>query len=242
MERDQPGFVVIDGQPARPLTGALAADGSTAQPGPRGRIWIMTFPENGRATATLTDFTGRRVSSTLRIRGSGWFSSDGAGGLLFSGVGGTYRATPGGLRRLTSGGVIATGPRHYLTIECDARHVCGSYLYGRESSEKRRVASVYTNDVGNGHLSRDGRYAAWVRWGDSGSTLRVTDLRTNRTLGSFPLGGESPTEEGLMVWLPDGRLLGVSEGRLFVFDPRRSRTVRPNLRLPPLIQVALRPD
>lgn len=236
---DNPGFVVVDGQPARPLTGLLA-EGDFLLPGPRGRLWVIGQTSNGVSTARLTDLAGRRVFSTVRFRGEGSFEPDGKGGLLYNGVSGIYRGSDRGLRRVTTGQVVAAGAGHLLMLECDARYVCSTYLQAHGSNTRRRIGSASGDQLGSGRLSADGRYAAVAPWNAyAGPALRVTDLRSGRVLASLPLDVPYPVYSS-MTWLPDGRLLGITEGRLFLFDPRTRKSVRSDLDLPPVTQVVLR--
>lgn len=247
-----PGYAVVDGQPIRPLAGYVAVDGEQL-PGTQGRVWVIRR-EGVTSVARLTDTSGRRLYSTVRVPSDGQFIADGSGGLFVTGIGGTYRATNTGLRRVSGGTILATGRSRFLTVECDERFACGSYLYdGRSSTGKRMSAArLPPNSEGlspdtryaatpnhDGLLSPDGRYAATLDWRRTdGPHLGVTEVASGRLLTEWQLGdsdGKLPA-----AWLPDGRLLGLANTRLFVFDPRTRSTIRPSIRLPPLRQIAVR--
>lgn len=235
-----PGQAVVDGTGARPLTGLLASVGNYL-PGPDGRIWVVAI-DGDQSSARLTDAAGSRVWETVRAPGTGGFSADGAGGLFFAAAtGGTYQATSAGLRRVTRGAVLATSRDRYLSLECDDRFACEHVLHDRRTGGRERVGRASGAQQSTGVLSADGRYAALVSWRENaGPTLEVIELAGGQQLLSVELdeaewGGEMPA-----AWLPDGRLLGLRDTRLFVFDPRSGQTTRSSIRLPPLRQLALR--
>jgi hypothetical protein len=235
------GFVVIDGQQARPLNGLLADSGQVL-PAPRGRIWILAFDHGRGSTVRLTDPTGSRIHSIVSIFGSGQFATDRAGDLLYTDFTGSYQVTTSGLERVARGYVSAIGPRHYLYLDCDARYRCSTYLLDRRTMRQRRIESADPRQLASGILSADGRYVAMRTWGVEGRryTLTVQDLDQKSVLVRFSdeIGPDSPDHS--MVWLPDGRLLLIHNGRLVLFDPQTGTTVRPELDLPPLLQLAVR--
>ncbi len=238
------GFQVVDGEPATQL-GGLLAHGGMYLPGPKDRIWVIDTPENGRSRARLTDRSGRRVYATIRSPGFGSFSADGAGGLFYTDIGGVYRASASGLRRVTSGSILATGPKQFLTLECDETFACGifGYQHGAGASEPpRRVGPAELTQGASGELSPDGRYAAVVVWiDDDGPVLVVHDVRAGRRINAWLITDDDGFGAPPLAWLPDGRLLSLRNGRLSVFDPRTNESASTTLRLPPLLQVALRP-
>src|SRR6266545_2221854 len=83
-----PGYVIPDGTPARPLTGALGHGGAVL-PGPRpGEVWVW----NTSTSLALARMDGRRISGSIRLPAGGWWlaSANGRGGVLLSGVGEVY--------------------------------------------------------------------------------------------------------------------------------------------------------
>lgn len=235
-----PGYTVRDGQPARALTGRLGEAGTTL-PGPPNRLWISTH-EWG-SPMTLVDFEGRSTGRTVNP-GYGGLVGDGAGGLLLSDVGGTYEATPAGARRLTRGVVLAVGPRHLLLADCDAQHICSSFLYDRSTRTQRRLARVQTNELPTGLISPNGRYAALATYPGNGESqlFGVIELLSGRSL--IPQGeigmAEFDTLAESHLWLPDNRLVGLRRGRLYVLDPNTGKIEEPGLGLPALVQITAR--
>lgn len=253
---DVNGFEVVDGRPARRLTGQLAGSGQYL-PGPPGRLWtISSMITGGTMTARLTDATGRRTFAEVEVASSGALHPDGAGGLFYEQIGGTYQAEPSGLRRVTPGKVLATSRNLFLATECDERFACGTFVYDRRTGSRRRTGPAdpergsfgtspdtrYQEMGPPGTLSPDGRYAALRFWEPtSGPSLVVIDVRSGARLASFSLEDDESFSDPSAIWLPDGRLLWLRESRLAVFDPRTKQTERSTMRMPPLIQIALRP-
>jgi hypothetical protein len=238
--REAGGFDVVDGKPPRALTGILSG-GGTYLPGPSGYVWTITDKTAATRVASLTDSAGSRVHSTVTAPVGGEFSTDGTGGLLYSSIGGAYQAKPSGLRRVTTGRVVATSRDRFLTVECDERYTCRTYLLDRRTDVRRRVASLRPDLGPQGLLSPDGRYAALADWG-AGSRPQyvVVEVNTARRIAAFSLGSPDVFGDPSAAWLPDGRLLFLRETQVAVFDPRTRRTTTPTVRLPPLVQLALR--
>jgi len=237
---DVTGFVVPDGQVARPLTGLLAK-GTRALPGPPGRLWVADGQWSSKMT--LIGFDGRSTG-TVVDSGAGNVIGDGRGGLLLTDIGGTYHVTPQHTRRVTRGTVIAVGEGHLLVADCNGRHVCSRYLYDRSTKEQRRIGGVRTEPLPSGTISPNGHYAAlttWPRVGDE-PLLTVVELASGRALirrSGTNINGD-PYPERSNIWLPDNRLAGLHRGRLFLFDPRARRSSQPELKLPTLLQLAAR--
>lgn len=236
---DGTGFVVPDGRAARPLTGRLAK-GTRILPGPPGRLWLADGQWG--SSVRLIGFDGRSTGTVVDAEPGGVIG-DGRGGLLLTDIGGAYQVTPTGPRRITRGTVMAMGRSHFLVADCNARHVCSSYLYDRATKKQRRLGGVRTDQLPNGTLSPDGGYAAlitWPRQGD-GQVLTVVELDSGRTLLTHrsETSGD-PYPERANIWLPDNRLVGLDRGRLFLFDPRTRRVSQPDIKLPTLLQLAAR--
>lgn len=234
------GFGVIDGQPARPLTGLLT-NGGEYFPGPSGRVWAITALSPSRYVANLTDAAGSRIYQRVNATGTGAFRADGAGGLFYTDVGGTYQATPSGLRRVTPGLVVAASRDRFLAVECDERYSCRTFVYDRRTDTRRRTASLRLQPGPPATLSPDGRHVALWNWGEtSGPALTVVEVTTGRRIAGFPVANTDTFVDPSVIWLPDGRLLWLRNSRLAVFDPRTRETAASSLRLPPLVQLAIR--
>lgn len=235
------GFALIDGQPARPLTGLLISGGEFF-PGVADRVWSITALSPSRYVANLTDPAGSRIYARVNVTGTGTFGADGAGGLFYTDVGGTYQATPSGLRRVTSGRVVATSRNRFLAVECDERYACRTLLYDRRTDTRRRVGGLRLEPGPPGVLSPDGRHLALRNWGESsGPSLSVVEVGTGRQIASFSMEDADISIDPSAIWLPDGRLLWLRNSRLAVFDPRTRQTSASSLRLAPLVQLAVRP-
>lgn len=235
------GVAVPDGRPARPLTGLLTRT-TTLLPGPGGRVWVSTDP-NSQSTMQLADGSGRPVGQAVRSGSDYALVPDGRGGLLLVDVGGSYLATERGLERISRGAVTAVGRNHLLAVDCDARHRCSRYLLDRRSGAQRRIGGLRMEQGAPGVVSADGRFAALLTWRlDGGQQLDVLDLARNRVRTTLTSSGSVQQDDRSTFWLPDGRLLGLLDGRIFVLDPDTDREARYfNLRIPePLLQLTVR--
>jgi hypothetical protein len=222
-----PGYEVRDGQPARELSMSFAS-GGMALPGPdRNHVWVETGA--GRdASMALVDFDGHRTGTSIPVpRGGDFPTSDGTGYLLFQLTGGVYRATPDGLRRVTAGQLLAAGPTRWLTLECDARHVCTPTVIDRATGHRHRLpADISRYTGGGGVISTDGRTAALFRAVFSGYlALHLIDLATgaDRTTGVTLAPPSDP--QGPIVWAPDNRWLFAADSndQLTVIDNQTGR-------------------
>lgn len=111
----------------------------------------------------------------------------------------------------------------------------------RDTGQHCRVGPATATQYADGALSADGAYAAtwsWSAWGIV--TLVITDLRDDRTLAQLSDDSGSGSAQSLF-WLPDNRLLGVREGRIFLFDPATGRTTSPDLGIENVEQIGVRP-
>jgi hypothetical protein len=108
----------------------------------------------------------------------------------------------------------------------------------RRPARSRRIAGGERRGVAA--LSRDARYAAlwqWTRYGPA--ELRILDLETGRTRIrlSDPNGA---ADTGSLLWLPGDRLVGILDGRLFVYDAENGNVSKPDLQLDDIQQLRLR--
>lgn len=230
------GFRVYDGKPAADLPERLKTPDNIL-PGPLGRLWVTTYSGDD-PTTQLTDLDGRPVRAA---RGTSSYpadadQSDGDGGLIVSSAGGYYAMTVDGPKRITRGQLLAVGPTVILTADCDRAMHCSRYLFDRDSGQRQRIGPAPVTDNESGTVSRDGRHAALWRWSRYGpAELRIIDLTTGGTLTRLKdPNGTGDTSS--LLWLPDGRLIGVLSGRIFVYDPTTGKVTKPDLRLPDGIQ------
>lgn len=69
----------------------------------------------------------------------------------------------------------------------------------------------------------------------------MLETSTGRSLAKLRSDGFGQGDHGSTVWLADGRLVGIHQGRLFTFDPRSGSVRYPDLKLPgSLIQLTVR--
>lgn len=234
------GFLVQDGKGPRELPDRLKTSDDIL-PGPPGRLWVTTY-RGENPTTQLTDLQGRpaQAANGPSSYEADSFQTDGNQGMILASAGGYYAITPEGPRRLTRGQVLATGPTAVLSTDCDSRLRCSRYLVDRNTGHQRRIGPAPINDNENGALSRDARFAALWRWTRSGpAELRILDLTTGRTLTrlSDTNGMGDPSS---LLWLADNRLIGILDGRLFVYDPNSGKVTKPDLRLDGIQQLRLR--
>ena len=113
-------------------------------------------------------------------------------------------------------------------------------LLDRGTGVRRRIGPAPVNDNESGVLSRDGRYAALRRWTRSGSSeLRILDLRTGDVLARIA-DSQGFGDSTSLLWLPGERLIGILDGRLFLYDPSDGKITKPDLHLDELQQLGLR--
>lgn len=236
------GFRVVDGKAPDGLPDALKAP-DIILPGPPGRLWVTTYRGDDPATR-LTDMKGHPVHaahgpSSYRTDS---FQTDGHRGLILAAAGGFYDVTENGPRRLTRGQLIAVGRSSVLTAECDATLRCSRYLVDRGNGQHRRVgdAPINMNTYGNGTISNNGRYAALWHWSRTGPLeLTILNLQTGATVARVDNNNGS-NDTASLLWLPDGRLVGILDEHLFVYTPTSGKVARPDLGIDGLQQLSLR--
>jgi hypothetical protein len=95
-------------------------------------------------------------------------------------------------------------------------------------------------DYAEGSLSADGRYALISLWSRLGaSTVQIIDLTDNSTVARFEDNVDDEIAQS-SIWLADNRLVGLRQGRIFLFDPRTRRTTTPDLGLNSVEQIRVR--
>ena len=236
---DPGGWYIPDGGKPRALSGALATSNKVL-PGPDGHVWSVDYGAGGSnaMTLALNRADGTPTRPPLRVEVSGDAVGDGVGGLVFSDPTGVYEVGGAGLKRISRGWLIAAGPHHYLVGDCDQRHACRSYQIDRRSGARR---SVPRYEAANGMLSANGRYVALTVWQRNGSVLdKVVDVRTGKVLLRHTQLDPNGDFDTRASWLPDGRLIGLRDGRLFLFDPGSGKLTRPDTGLTGLTQFAVR--
>ena len=248
-----PGYLIPDGQPPRPLAGALASGGDLL-PGPAsGQFWMQTGQGGATAPMALIGPGGRPIASarSTRITIPSTMNSspapDGAGYPLLTGVGGSYDIRPAALRRVTTGAVLAVGATRWLATECTRQARCALVVID-QASGARHALGGFVDDPANvsGVISPDGHTAALLLPDTAGAAplLHLLDLNTgsdrriavrfNQNASAFP---DDP-----LIWSPDSRWLFAadSEGQLHAVNTRTGRAQSLRLPLPPVEQLAIR--
>ena len=233
------GVLVRDGRGAGELAGSLREGGEVIA-GPPGFVWISSSERyNPQPRMTLTNLDGRPTPNVVTATGT--FSSDGRGNLLLSDVGGVWEVPRSEPRRITTGTVAAVGANHYLLVDCDRRHRCSSYVYDRKTQEQRRLGRADTARIPSGVISPDGRYAALLRY-DVDNEMEVLDLTDNRTVRKVPERQDIYQASDVFAWSADSRwLYSLHQGRLTLLEVASGKTITPDLGLPELAQLTLRP-
>lgn len=238
-----PGYLVPDGQTARPLRGALSS-GGVVLPGPRpGEFW-MESGDGAHMSMLLVDPEGNRLGRAVPTpMSSGWPFPDGRGYLMVQRRTGVYDQGPGWSRLVTSGAIAAAGPTRWLAVECPQGHC--RYLVINPASRSRYLLAGQAPASGSvapfaGAVSPHGQFAALVVYGRDGKPfLRLLDLVSCAVLLSVPV---NPDTLGNAVWSPDGRwLFAVSpDGRLLAINPVTQAMQGIGVSLPPLSALAVR--
>jgi hypothetical protein len=239
----EPGYLVPDGQPARPLPSVLGQGGETL-PGPRpGEVWV----QKTAMSLTLTRLDGGQTGVSIRLPAGGWWlaSPNGRGDVLLSGVGEIYDVWPGGSRRI-GGMLAAVGPTRWLTVNCNRPHRCTDVVIDPATGAQRQlggppVASV--SAAAPGVIAPDGATAAVFRVTAGGQvTLHLLNLATGADQRiAVPLG-PALVRAGTLAWSPDSRWLFVidTHGGLAAVNAATQRVEGLGVRLPWLSQIAIR--
>jgi hypothetical protein len=235
------GYQVRDGQPAAPLTDALA-DGVAAFPGPDPtHLWVQSSQTN---QVTLVDLAGHPSAASVSFPATdGSVSGDGAGGLVFTDFSGAYTPGRDGLHRITSGALLAVGPTRWLAAECDQRHRCAPVVIDRATGARHVLgpARTGTASLASGVISPDGTTAALLGLDQTASpAFYLLDLASGRQT-AMPAGIRPLGADGTFVWSPDSRWLFAASaiGQLSVIDRRTGHAHQLPTALPPINQLAL---
>lgn len=242
-----PGYVVPDGESAAPLRGLLRSGGAVL-PGPDLRqVWV-DGGDARRTSVILSDFDGNPTGVRVVIPSTalGPVASDSDGFVLFSGIGGVYDARPSGLNRITAGTVVAVGAQRVLAIECSDQYKCSTVVLGLRDGSRRVVSAGFPPTYSVGAIAPDGSTAAVPEQRpDGGLGLSLFHLTTGRStrVANLELADTSGGGDAL-AWSPDSAFLFAldADGEVRVVDPRRGSVGTLGVTLPPLSQLAVRPQ
>ena len=238
-----PGYVVPDGAPARPLTGALGR-GRAALPGPRpAEVWVRT----SATSLALARMDGRRIAGSIRLPAGGWWlaSANGRGGVLLSGVGEVYDVWAGGSRHI-GGMLAAVGPTRWLTVNCYRPHRCADMVIDTATGTQRQLGGPPVMSVSAsspGAVAPGGATAAVFRVTAGGRiTLHLLNLATGADQQVAVRLGQASAGPGTLAWSPDSRWLFVvtAHGGLAVVNRRTEQVGGLGAQLPWLSQIAIR--
>jgi hypothetical protein len=240
----EPGFLVADGQAARPLPSVLGEGGETL-PGPRaGEVWVQTRPRS----LTLARLDGGRTGVSMRLPAGAWWlaSPNDRGGVLLSGADEVLDVWPGGSRRI-GGMLAAVGPTRWLTVSCDRPYRCADVVIDPATGTQRQLdgpPAALVPAASPGVITPDGATAAVFRVTVGGqATLQLVNLVTGADQQiAVPLS-RSAVGAGTLAWSPDGRWLFVitKHGRLAAVNAATGHVEGLGVRLPWLSQIAIRP-
>lgn len=244
------GYVVPDGEPARPLTGVLA-HGGYLLPGPTpAQQWldsrelslVLVGPGGKRERAHLPELALLSATQAPII-------SDGRGGFIFTGASGTvYDAYDHALRTINAL-PIAVGPLNWLGLQCD-KGDCHDVVMSAATGVSRALPGP-ASYLGPwpwrplpGLVSPDGATAAIVVSGDfdGQASLDLVSLISGAGL-RVPVPVARDTSSQCLAWSPDSRWLFVvtAHGTLAVVDARTGLPQHINLGLSGLSQIVIRP-
>ncbi len=245
---DTSGYLVLAGDQARPLSGALAS-GDLLLPGPRpSQEWVVG---DSPSMLSLVTAAGRLTRVHITLSASAWAvrsaMSDGRGGVLVSNVitGDQYDATPGTFRRV--GAILAAvGPRSWLGISCHSSR-CRNIVINAVTGRRRTLPGPALNLVAwpwpfaPGAVAPNGSVAAVVvASGASGVALHLIDLSSGAAI-RIPVPVAQNSSSQTLVWSPDSRWLFVlsTSGKLFAVNARSHRVENLGVPLPRFSQLAI---
>jgi hypothetical protein len=242
-----PGYIVPDGKPSRPLTGALARGGYLL-PGPTpAEQWL------GYGQLILVGPDGKREDARLPESALLWATqvpafSDGRGGLILTGAAGAvYDANDGALRPV-SALPFAVGPRNWLGLQC-GNGSCSNVVVSAATGASRTLPgsallAPWPWRTLPGVASPDGTSAAvFVPGPPKGQAwLDLVSLSSGAVLRvPVPVAVDSSSQ--LLAWSPDSRWLFVvtARGTLAIIDGRTGQPRTLSLGLSGLSQIVIRP-
>ena len=241
-----PAYLVPDGRPARPLSGALGTGGIVI-PGPQpGTAWVELGPAATSMPLVRMDGTETGVSVRLPPGGLSGATSDGRGGALvleYTPSSSTWDdVRPGGFQPI-AGIVAAVGQTRWLVVDCHAGRRCSNVVVDPATGAQHTLPGPSAEPLpGAGVIAPDGSTAAIL----AASSDRVTLHLLNLVSGSdqqtpVSLDAQSVTDQTL-AWSPDSRWLFVvtAQGKLAAVDARTGHVESLGVSLPPLRLIAVR--
>ena len=240
-----PGYEVVDGTVARPLTGSLAV-GGPALPGPdRDHLWVHA-DRNGNSLM-LSDWQGHPspVTATAPADSSVVNAvADGTGQVLFFSAERGVFLVQGARNRLLTGGTLdAIGAHTMVVTNCDPDAACVTSVIDRVTSRRRALPHAVSISSGAGLVSPDDHFAALITSATPTSSLMELTLLN---LDDGSRRALPPTlgvpDSGRIVFSPDGRWLFVAtpEGRVAAVDPATGTVSDLGIALPAIAQLAIR--
>jgi hypothetical protein len=244
------GYVVPDGKPARPLSGALA-HGGILLPGPSstqewlaGQTIVLVGP-NGRPE------DARLPGLTQAAQPEQPVAPDGRGGLLLPVASGAEYDVRSGLLRPVSALLLATGPRNWLGLSCDQQGSCQNVVISASTGGSRVlhgpavvVGTPWPWQSLPGSTAPNGSIAAVITPGRVPGQvwLDLINLKSGvaaRVAVAVPAGSSSQS----LAWSPDSRWLFVvtAHGTLAAVDARTGRVRALGLGLSGLSEIVIRP-
>jgi hypothetical protein len=242
-----PGYLVPEGDQARPLTGALAA-GDLLLPGPwPSQEWVVG---GNSSTLSLVTSAGRTTSVHITLPPSGWAvqsaMADGRGGLLVSRItGAQYDVTPDSLLRV--GAILAAvGPKVWLGIRCHSS-TCHNVVINPTTRARRILPGpavkllTWPWPFEAGAVAPDGSAAAVVvASAHHGMALDLIDLSSGAAT-RIPVPVNQDSSSQTLVWSPDSKWLFAlsASGKLVAVNARSHRVESLGVPLPRFSQLAI---
>lgn len=244
-----PGYLVPDGDQARPLTGTMAS-GDLLLPGPGpSQEWVV----GSSSTLSLVTASGHPTSVHITLPASAWAvqsaMSDGRGGVLVSSIatGAQYDATPGTLRRV--GAILAAvGPKRWLGISCRSTR-CRNVVINPATGASRVLPGpplqlfTWPWPFEAGAVAPNGSAAAVVvGGGDDSVVLDLVNLASG-AISRIPVPVNQNSSSQTLVWSPDSQWLFVlsADGKLLAVNARSHRVQSLGVSLPRFTQLAIGP-
>ena len=246
-----PGYLVPDGRPARPLSGALA-NGGVVIPGPQpGTAWVEAGSSATSMPLVRMDGTETGVSVRLPPRiDTSPATSDGRGGVLVVDLGATSATyddvRPGGVRVLrVAGTVAAVGPTRWLVLNCHAGDRCSNVIVDPVTGAQHTLPGPSAEPPAEGErgvIAPDGSTAAILAVSGDRVTLHLLSLVSGSDQQiPVSLDAESAADQTL-AWSPDSRWLFIvtAQGKLAAVDARTGHVEGLGVSLPRLSLIAVR--